>query len=140
MRAPSALAAVLLALVLAVAGCVSPAWDDHDYALKGEQTAKTALSKVEIVRIAVADSRRLPQPYLETLLTKASSDLSNVETQFGGVQPPTRRSDRLRDHLLDLVQQAQAEVQGLLIQVRRNGIEDPAGSANRLERIAEELR
>jgi hypothetical protein len=133
---------VVLAVTVAVtaAGCVSPAWDDHDYALKAQATAETVASTLQIVRLAVRDSARLTQPYLKTVLTEAATDLSSAGQQFGGVQPPSDASDQVRDKLLDHLQQAEDEVDHLLIQVRRGGLEDPAGAARKLGQLAEGLQ
>ncbi|NUR85653.1 MAG: hypothetical protein HOY71_16365 [Nonomuraea sp.] len=128
-------AAALLLLLVAVAGCVSPAWDDHDYALKAQASAESVSSTVQVVRVAVRDSRRLTRPYLKTVLTEAAAELDAVADQFGGVQPPSERSDQVRDRLLDRIQRAEDVVDDLLIQVRRNGIEDPARAARELEAL-----
>ncbi|NUT10735.1 MAG: hypothetical protein HOQ38_09685 [Nonomuraea sp.] len=125
----------LLVLLVAVAGCVSPAWDDHDYALKAQASAESVSSTVRIVRVAVQDSGRLTRPYLKTVLTEAAGDLDAVADQFGGVQPPSERSDQVRDRLLDRIQRAEDVVDDLLIQVRRNGIEDPARAVRELEAV-----
>ncbi|MFI6175906.1 hypothetical protein ACIA8R_10260 [Nonomuraea sp. NPDC051191] len=55
-------AAVLVLLALLVAGCVSPAWDDHDYALKAEQSDESVSSTLRIVRLAVQNSHKLTRP------------------------------------------------------------------------------
>ncbi|NUS03981.1 MAG: hypothetical protein HOV97_15655 [Nonomuraea sp.] len=125
----------LLVLLVALAGCVSPAWDDHDYALKAQASAESVSSTVRIVRVAVQDSGRLTRPYLKTVLTEAAGDLDAVADQFGGVQPPSERSDQVRDRLLDRIQRAEDVVDDLLIQVRRNGIEDPARAVRELEAV-----
>ncbi|GAA2293472.1 hypothetical protein GCM10010149_46640 [Nonomuraea roseoviolacea subsp. roseoviolacea] len=132
------LGAVLL--VVTLGGCVSPAWDDHDYALKAQQTTKTAHSVVEMTRLAVQHSGELHGPYLKTVLTDAAVDLGEVAQQFGGVQPPSDASDQVRERTLEKVQQAEDEIDALLIQVRRGGIEQPRQAAARLEKLAGELR
>ncbi|WP_214411521.1 hypothetical protein [Sphaerisporangium fuscum] len=129
---------VLVACV--VSGCVSPAWDDHDYGLKAGASAQAVASNVEIVRLAVRDHAELTSPYLKSLLTQAVEDIGNVNQQFGGVQPPSDVSDRLRTQVTDLTTEAEDEVQDLLIQVRRNGLRDPAQAETKLGKLAEKLR
>ncbi|MEV0198479.1 hypothetical protein [Nonomuraea sp. NPDC050691] len=129
-----------LALVVTLGGCVSPAWDDHDYALKAQETTKTAHSIVEMTRLAVQHAGDLHGPYLKTVLTDAAVDLGNVAQQFGGVQPPSDASDRVRESTLEKVQQAEDEIDSLLAQIRWGGIEQPAQAAARLEKLAGELR
>ncbi|MFC7386428.1 hypothetical protein [Sphaerisporangium rhizosphaerae] len=138
-RLARALPQAALLAVLATA-CVSPAWDDHDYGLKAGATAQAAASSVELVRLAVRDHDRLTTPYLKTVLTEASGDLGSVNDQFGGVQPPSDAADRLRTRVTDLTSQAEEEVQGLLIEVRRDGLRDPRGADRRLGELAGRLR
>ncbi|MEV0143461.1 MULTISPECIES: hypothetical protein [unclassified Nonomuraea] len=128
------------ALVLMLGGCVSPAWDDHDYALKAQQTTESVVSTVEVVRLAVQHSGELHRPYLKVVLTEAATDLGALAQQFGGVQPPSDASDEVRDRTLERLQQAQDEVDELLIEVRRGGVEQPDQAAARLEKLAKELR
>ncbi|GAA3107454.1 hypothetical protein [Streptosporangium carneum] len=136
-----ALAAVTVALATcSVSGCVSPAWDDHDYALKAGATAQAAASSVELVRLAVQGEHDLTTAYLKVLLTDAAESLGSVNDQFGGVQPPSDASDRLRSQVTDLTSQAEDEVEDLLIEVRRGGIEQPDEAARTLERLGSELR
>ncbi|MFI6316632.1 hypothetical protein ACIBG8_03895 [Nonomuraea sp. NPDC050556] len=131
---------VLAAAAFVLAGCASPAWDEHDYELKAQESAKSVASTLEIVRLAVRDEHRLVTPYLKTLLTEAAKDVGGVNAQFGAVQPPTGRSDELRERLLDLTEQAEDEVDELLIQVRRDGIEDPARAVRQLDDLARKLQ
>ncbi|YCK34880.1 hypothetical protein ACNF49_12575 [Actinomadura sp. ATCC 39365] len=127
--------AALLVPLVAAAGCVSPAWDDHDYALKAQQSDKSVSSVIQIVRLAVANSHRLTRPYLKVVLTDAAGELDAVGDQFGGVQPPSEQSDQVRDRVLDRIQRAEDLVDDLLIQVRRDRIKDPARAVRELEAL-----
>jgi hypothetical protein len=127
-------------LALTITGCVSPAWDDHDYALKAGATAQAAASSVELVRLAVRDESKLTTPYLKTLLTEAAESLGSVNGQFGGVQPPTDAADAVRKQVTDLTTAAEDQVRELLTQVRRDGIERPAQAAAKLGRLGAQLR
>ncbi|MFF5212871.1 hypothetical protein [Streptosporangium sp. NPDC000396] len=133
-------ALVLILLVLTVSGCVSPAWSDHDYALKAAESAEAAASSVELARLTVRNEDRLLAPYVKTTLTETAGELGSVNDQFGGVQPPSDASDRLRTSLLDLTTQAEDKVQDLLIEARRDGIKDPVRAAGELEELAGRLR
>ncbi|MEU7886997.1 hypothetical protein AB0B54_15965 [Microbispora bryophytorum] len=136
-QARPALLALLTSLLLSA--CVSPAWDDHDYALKAGKTAESAVSAVRFARSAVAYRERMTGPYAEVLLTEAVQDLSSVNDQFGGVQPPSDASDRIRDEVLRLTERAESEVEDLLIQARRDGVKDPKTAVRDLDRLASEL-
>ncbi|MEV1243271.1 hypothetical protein [Nonomuraea sp. NPDC049750] len=138
MRASKHVALTLAMLLLS--GCASPAWDDHDYGLKAAQSAQSAASSLEIVRLAVRHEDRLTTPYLKTLFTETVKDLGSVNSQFGGVQPPSPAADEVRGRLLDLTGEAEDQVASLLIQVRRDGIKDSAAAAKDLEGVATKLR
>jgi hypothetical protein len=127
-------------VMVTAAGCSSPAWDDHDYALKAGETARAAASSVELVRLAVQNETKLTAPYLKTLLTETATSLGSVNDQFGGVQPPTAAADDVRTQVTDLTGEAEDEVQELLIQVRRDGIEQPEQAVAKLGRLGAELR
>ncbi|MET7459439.1 hypothetical protein [Nonomuraea sp. NPDC005501] len=89
---------------------MSPAWDDHDYALTAQQTTQSVVSTVEVVRLAVQHSGELHRPYLKVVLTEAATDLGTLAQQFGGVQPSSDASDEVRDRTLEQLQQAQDQV------------------------------
>ncbi|MEU6429439.1 hypothetical protein ABZ860_26380 [Microbispora sp. NPDC046973] len=139
MTPPARLAPLALLTALLLSGCVSPAWDDHDYALKAGKTAESAVSALRFARSAVAYRDRMTGPYAEVVLTEAVQDLSSVNDQFGGVQPPSDASDRIRDEVLRLTDKAESEVEDLLIQTRRDGVKDPVAAARELDRLASEL-
>ncbi|GAA0376287.1 hypothetical protein GCM10009530_28480 [Microbispora corallina] len=121
------------------AACVSPAWDDHDYALKAGKTAEAAASAVQLARTAVRHEDGTTRQYLKVVLTEAADDLGNVNDQFGGVQPPSDASERLRGEVTDLTEKAEDEVHDLLDQVRRDRVRDPAGAVRDLGEIAGRL-
>ncbi|MFI7039067.1 hypothetical protein ACIBI0_20460 [Microbispora rosea] len=139
MIAPVRLAPPVLLTALLLSACVSPAWDDHDYALKAGKTAESTVSAVRFARSTVAYRDRMTGPYAEVVLTEAARDLSSVNDQFGGVQPPSDASDRIRYEVLRLTEKAESEVEDLLIQVRRDGVKDPAAAVRELDRLASEL-
>ncbi|GLW24424.1 hypothetical protein DI270_024140 [Microbispora triticiradicis] len=133
------LAPLALLTALLLSACVSPAWDDHDYALKAGKTAESAVSAVRFARSVVAHRDRMTGPYAEVVLTEAVRDLSSVNDQFGGVQPPSDSSDRVRDEVLRLTERAESEVADLLIQWRRDGVKDPEAAVRELDGLASEL-
>jgi hypothetical protein len=129
----------LAPLAFLLAACVSPAWDYHDYALKAGKTAESAASSVQIARLAVQHGDRLTRSYLKVVLMEAAEDLGDVNQQFGGVQPPSDSSDRLRDQVLGMTRKAESQVQELLIQARRDRVKDPARASRELGQLADEL-
>ncbi|MGV9308456.1 hypothetical protein ACWDLG_34215 [Nonomuraea sp. NPDC003727] len=133
-------ALAVAAIVLAAGGCASPAWSDHDYALKAGATAEAAASSVELVRLAVAGRDKLTTPCLTILLTEAARDLGSVNDQFSAVQPPSKAADQVRAQVTGLTSAAADEVQELLIEVRRDGIEEPRRAVRNLSVLGAALR
>ncbi|MFB9629821.1 hypothetical protein [Nonomuraea helvata] len=130
----------VLAGVLVVAGCSSPAWNDRDYELKAASSAETVGSTVEVVRLAVGGDGRLTRPYLKVLLTNAAEQVQGVNDQFGGVQPPTERAEQLGEQLLKVTEQAEKVVSGLLVEVRRDRVKDPSSAVRELTQLGESLQ
>ncbi|QFY07673.1 hypothetical protein GBF35_14140 [Nonomuraea phyllanthi] len=126
--------------VALVAGCSSPAWNDRDYELKAAESAETVGSAVEAVRLAVGGDGRLTRPYLKVLLTGAAEQVQGVNDQFGGVQPPSERARRLGERLLEVTERAEKAVAGLLTEVRRDRVADPAGAVRELAGLGRTLR
>ncbi|WP_433236439.1 hypothetical protein ACQPYK_27090 [Streptosporangium sp. CA-135522] len=133
-------AALSLALAGMLAGCVSPAWDDHDYGLKAGASAEAVASTVAIAGDAVAGQDRLTTPYLKVLLTEAVTDVRSVDGQFAGVQPPSDAAEQIKKDLLDMTGKAEDELDELLTQLRRDGIRDPAGAVRDLRALGEDLQ
>jgi hypothetical protein len=129
----------VVGLVVMLAGCVSPAWDDHDYGLKAAATAQSVASAVAISRRAVDGRARLTGRYMEVLLTDTVTDVRNAEQQFAGVQPPGPASDRIKNDVLALTGRAEDVLDRLLVQVRRGHITDPEGAVQDLRRLGAEL-
>ncbi|MEV4582863.1 hypothetical protein AB0K16_57605 [Nonomuraea jabiensis] len=125
---------------LLVPGCSSPAWDDHDYELKAAASAEAVGSTVEAVRLAVGGGERLTRPYLTVLLTNAAEQVQSVNDQFGAVQPPSKGAEALGGRLLEMGDRAEKAVSKLLVQVRRDRVEDPAAAARELAGLGENLR
>ncbi|MDX3102682.1 hypothetical protein [Nonomuraea angiospora] len=130
----------LVLLGLLVPGCSSPAWDERDYELKAAASAEAVGSTVEAVRLAVGGGGRLTRPYLTVLLTNAAEQVQVVNDQFGAVQPPSERAEALGGRLLEIGDRAEKAVSGLLVEVRRDGVEDPAGAVRELAGLGESLR
>ncbi|NJP94971.1 hypothetical protein HCN51_36995 [Nonomuraea sp. FMUSA5-5] len=131
---------VALVLAVGVAGCSSPAWNDRDYELKAAASAETVGSTVEAVRLAVGGGERLTRPYLKVVLTNAAGQVQSVNDQFGGVQPPSERAEKLGERLLEVTERAEKEISGLLVEVRRDRVADPAAAVRRLAGLGETLR
>jgi ABC-type transporter Mla subunit MlaD len=97
-------------------------------------TAEQMTSTVQSARLATkaAAAGKATTQYLEVVLTEAETAGSAVEGTFLSVQPPTARSDDLRDQLSVLLAHASDVLAKLRIEVRR-------GHLGRLATIGAEL-
>jgi len=139
---PAVPAVLLAVLAVCCAGCVAPAPGIAPYQSKAARAAGAALSQVETARTAVAASQRgrLPQAYLEVLLSGAEDDLGSVQQAFDSVQPPDDpRADRIRTDLDDLLGQAADGLGALRIAARRQDTAELASTAHALELVASGL-
>jgi hypothetical protein len=133
----------LLAVVLA--GCVQPvgpAWSFESYEAKAKDTAETALSSVETGRLGAQTAKNDDSfaPYLAVLISEAEDRASSAHTTFDSVQPPDRKSDRLREKLDSLLVRANDALSQTRIAARRADFDEVAKQATPLRQSAKELR
>jgi hypothetical protein len=141
--------AALLAALLGLAGCVTPAPTTSAYAGKAGSTAEAAVSAVRTALLAedAFVRGRLTAAYLETTLVDAEDTIGSVRATFDSVQPPdTPAADGLRGTLDPLLEQAGSGLTDLRIAARRDDraalastADDLGGVADRLEAFAQEL-
>jgi uncharacterized membrane protein YdfJ with MMPL/SSD domain len=126
-------------VLVGLGGCVAPAPTISAYQGKAVRTAQDALSQVETARLAVSASGqgRLPQAYLETVLTAAEDAYSSVQATFDSVQPPeAAAADQLRDSLDTLLTQGSDALAELRILARRRRSAELAAPARSLAAVA----
>jgi hypothetical protein len=114
--------AVVALVAFAVAGCVAPAPTTSAYEGKAARTAQDALSELETARLAVQASvqGRMPQAYLETMLSDAEDAFGSIQNTFDSVQPPDDpRADALRDTLDGLLSDGSDGLAALRVAARR---------------------
>ena len=124
---------------LALAGCVAPAPTTSAYEGKAERTAKDALTAVETARMAAqaGSQGRLSSAYLEVVLTNAEDAFGSIQHTFDSVQPPEgKAADDLRDALDGLLSDGSDTLGQLRIAARRGSVEDMAGAAGSLGKVA----
>lgn len=124
-----------LAAALATGGCAGPSRTDDDYRHKAANTAETMQGLIGTVQVAVdaASHHKVPAPYLSVTLAEADDDASATVSTFDSVQPPSDRSDQLRNRLDPLLQDTTSVLDDLRIAVRRGDIAS-------LAKIAEPLK
>jgi hypothetical protein len=148
-RARRALPAGILTLVaaLAAAGCIAPARTFEAFEHKAADTAEAAVSALRTAVLAsrvAAEGGSFP-PTVSIVLSEAEGEAIGARDAFVSIQPPDARSDRLRDELVRILDEAVGGLADLRIAARRAELDvlpelaAPLGDlADRLERFARE--
>lgn len=121
MRFRSGALAVLAALLLS--GCVGPATTNDAYLGKARHAASAAVSELQTARLTVQTmlAGRLQHLYTESVLSDNEDAISSVQQSFDSIQPPeTKRADKLRTSLDDLLSTGSDAVRELRIAARRH--------------------
>jgi len=121
-----------------VAACVAPALSYGAYEGKAAASAESSLAAVRTAVLAVRTSerRRLPETYLAVVAEQAEGDATSVAGQFSSIQPPDERSDRLRDQLRPLLENAAGLLGLVRIRARRGDLDALAPVIARLTAVA----
>lgn len=121
--------------------CTTPAFTDQQFSVKATETAISAVSHIETVRLSVETAVRhgLPANPVEVAISDAEEALGAVTGTFASVQPPSEGSDRLRTDLLDLLSKAEALVENARIEFRRGDREAAARAAAELGSVASQI-
>ena len=132
---------VALLLVLLCTSCVAPAVTESQYEAKAASTAADAHSVIETVRLAIdsASRHRLPSNPIDVVLSDQESVLGSVSATFSSIQPPTEDMDRLREEVLDLLDEAESKIAEVRIAFRRGDIEDASATAESLADVSTQL-
>jgi hypothetical protein len=131
----------LCIVVVAVLGCtgcvqhmVGPARTLDDYERKARTTAHAAQSAVETVLLlaqTAADGNAFG-PYTGVSISEQEDAMAAVQGDFGSIQPPDDRADKLRDQLNEILGTAMDDIAAVRIAARRGQLDD-------LDQIAEPL-
>jgi hypothetical protein len=133
------MAALLTALALG--GCVTPAPDHGAYLENARGALESAVSETATAALAVRArlDDRSTNPYADTVVTDAEKALGPIEASFGGVDPPTRTDDQLRDSTMKHLGAAADALAAARVAVRRD---DPAAmraAVDELDAVTDEL-
>lgn len=128
------LAALIIAGLLGLSGCVSPALGESSYRGKGQQAAGAALSEVATAQLVCEQvlEGNLPRSYADETVSAAEDALGSIADSFGAVQPP-RESDGVQSDVSELLDEAASAVTEARIAVRR-------ADGDALERLVEKLK
>jgi hypothetical protein len=133
---------LVLGVALLATACVQPvgpARTFDDYEDKARDTAETTLGAVQTARLAVDHQDRLLPTYASVLLGDAEGDASGAQSTFEGIQPPGPASDRLREELTPILEDATGLLADARITARRAELEDLEQYAEPLQRVAGRL-
>jgi hypothetical protein len=131
-----------LLLLLAVSGCTGPVRSFGVYESKAANTARKTASAVATAELAVqvaTHDKTFGRTAAQTL-AETARDAGDTQGIFDAIQPPDRRSDRLRSQLDDLLQPAVSTLEDLRTAARRGDVESMARIAAPLEKLAGELQ
>jgi hypothetical protein len=116
-----ALTAAVVAFVVGVA-CTGPVRNARDFRLKARHSAQAAASAVATSALAaqIVQERAAFASYVAVVLDDAERDATSVESTFASLQPPDRRSDRLREQLGGVLGDVVDAISGMRIAARRH--------------------
>ena len=124
------------------AGCtphpVGPARSYGTFEGKATNTAESALSRVQTVRLAAdtAGDGNAFGPYAAVLISDQEDALVGLQGTFGSIQPPDYRSDVLRTQLNGLLSDAVDDVARVRIAARRGELDQLPAIATPLSKDA----
>jgi hypothetical protein len=109
------------AVIIGLAGCVTPATGLDSYRGKASLSVEAAISEVESTRITVQAllDDRIFTSYADETITASETALDSIGAAFGSVQPPVG-SDELRESVTTLVSDAEDAVAAARISSRRS--------------------
>jgi hypothetical protein len=111
------------------------------YEGKAVTTAKSALSKVETVRLTArtASAGNAFGPYTTLVISDAEEGLSGLQGTFDSIQPPDARADALAHDLDTLMSDALEHVRAVRVAARRGSLAELATVAAPLTDDARKL-
>jgi hypothetical protein len=132
--------AALLAGLLALSGCVTPATGDDSYRGKAYLSLEAATSEVETTSLTVAVVLRhgIFTTTADETVTASEKALGSISAAFESVQPPPQ-SDPLRDQVSQLLSDAEDAVAATRIAIRRSDRAALAEVASNLGTVSEQL-
>jgi hypothetical protein len=139
LRARIALALAIAALL--TQGCTAPAFNESQYRSKVANTAESAVSVIETVRLALDDATRhtLPIAPIDVTVSAQEDIIGAVAGTFSSVQPPTEEMDALRTKVLDLLAEAQTKVETARIELRRGDLDEAFSTIEEAAEVSTEL-
>lgn len=126
---------------MCLTSCVAPAFTTSQYKAKIVATAEAAVSSIETVRLSLdlMDRHGLPKGPIDVTVSAQEDIMGSVVGSFSLGQPPNDESIRLRDELLDLLDQAQSSIEDARIALRRGDVNAAVTAIEEAEGISQDL-
>ncbi|HEU4997486.1 MAG TPA: hypothetical protein VFT68_00965 [Lapillicoccus sp.] len=112
----------VLAAVVVLGGCVTPALDDGAFRVNATSALESAASVTTAADLAVQArlGDQATRAYADVVVTESEQEIDPIEASFGGVDPPSPANDELRDSVLDALGAAGDALAHARIAVRRD--------------------
>jgi hypothetical protein len=109
-----------LALVITLAGCVTPATGSDSYRGKAQLSVQAAISETQTARLTLqaVQRHRIFTTTADETVTATETALGSISAAFNSVQPPPE-SDPLRDQTSKLLSDAEDAISAARIATRR---------------------
>lgn len=127
--------------LLLCVSCVAPAFSTSQYQAKIVSTAESAVSAIESVRLSLdlMDRHGLPRGPIDVAISAQEDILGAVSGSFALAQPPNDVSDELRQEVMDLLDEAQAKVEGARIALRQGDLNRAVATIESAESVSSDL-
>jgi hypothetical protein len=134
--------AYLVLLAVVASSCAGSARTPTAYRLKARSSAKAALSAVESATLAarLVREKRAFSTYVSVVLDSAERDATATESTFASIQSPSTPSDKLRDQVDQVLNDAADAISKMRIAARRDEWSDLLQAAQSLPKLADQLQ
>ena len=133
--------ALVAASSLLVGACVVPASTDADYRTDASEALESASSETRTAQLALQQwlDGNMPDNYADVVVTDSEGAMGPIQVSFGGVDPPDRTVDTVRDHVTDQLSDAESAIAEARIALRRGDRAGVRESVTALDKIASAL-
>jgi hypothetical protein len=140
-RRAAAGVAISAALFFALVACAPSARTAGPYRAKARKAVEAVHSATATDRLLVLSVRRghTLAPYISVATSDAEDDASSASSAFLSIQPPDDRSDRVRQRVSDLVDDALSVLGDVRVAGRRGDRQALVGLEPRLADVAKRL-
>jgi rRNA processing protein Gar1 len=120
---------------------VAPAFDSGAFTHNAIEALDSAQSESTTAALALRArlDDKLPQPYVDNVVTDSEQAIGPIQDSFGSVDPPIRADNQLRDAVSRLLGDTADALAAARIAVRQHDESGMRQSATDLEKLAQQL-